>query len=87
MLRLFFLLLLSVPALAMTPPAIEYANLQLNDGSVHRVHLLGSRSHPYLALEDGRLLIEEGRTYYIAESDDGGLPERTDEVFGQARGT
>ncbi|WP_300432125.1 M6 family metalloprotease domain-containing protein [uncultured Thalassolituus sp.] len=87
MLRLFFLLLLSVPALAMTPPAIEYANLQLNDGSVHRVHLLGSRSHPYLALEDGRLLIEEGRTYYIAESDDGGLPQRTDEVFGQARGT
>jgi len=85
MLRFLFIMFLSLPVLAMTPPAVEYADLKLSDGSVHRVHLLGSRSFPYLALEDGRLLIEQQGTYVIAHSEDGGLPEPTDEVFGQAR--
>ncbi|MEC7547187.1 MAG: M6 family metalloprotease domain-containing protein [Pseudomonadota bacterium] len=87
MLRVLLLLLTLIiqSTLAQAPPALESAVLHLADGSIHVVRLLGSRSAPYLRLEsDGRYLVEQEGTYYVARLVDNRYAVSTGEEFGRA---
>ncbi|MEK9712716.1 MAG: hypothetical protein VW258_09120, partial [Thalassolituus sp.] len=76
------LALVVLPVTAMTPPALEWADLHLSDQSSVKVRLLGSRSAPYMQLEDGRYLKEVSGTIYLAELLDDRIPVSTGEIFG-----
>ena len=69
---------------AQTPPALEWAEIHLADGVSHKVMLLGSRSAPYLMLEDGRYLVEQQGIYYLARLQDNRYATSTGEEFGRS---
>lgn len=77
--------LLTYSSLAGVPPAINIAVIQLVDGSSYEVEILGTRSAPYLRLmDDGRYLVEEEGTYYVAQLVDHHDVISTGEIFGQS---
>jgi len=86
MIRILFFLsaLVTFPVVAMTPPALEWADLHLSDNSKHKVRLLGSRSSPYMQLADGRYLKEVDGTIYFAELVDERLAVSTGDIFGRS---
>ena len=87
MYRLFFVLAVLVAArlsYAQAPPALDWAQLHLADGTQHPVMLLGSRSMPYMMLQDGRYVLERQGTYYVARLEDNRYPVSTGQVFGTA---
>ena len=69
---------------AQTPPALEWADLHLLNGDSHRVMLLGSRSAPYMMLEDGRYLVEQQGIYYLARLQNNRYATSTGEEFGRS---
>ncbi|SIS45777.1 M6 family metalloprotease domain-containing protein [Thalassolituus maritimus] len=69
---------------AQTPPALEWADLHLLNGDSHRVMLLGSRSAPYMMLEDGRYLVEQQGIYYLARLQNNRYATNTGEEFGRS---